>query len=1037
MPVTKIQLDKQIVKLLQKAPRLDGRVNYFPNSIPKKLEMIKQLEEKIANPRGVQLTAARPVTVETRETVQRINPPKPKKETPMFTQRFPFKHVKGYSVNYKLTKPITADNQNDVMTHVKKAMKEIVAGNPDGDNFIKLTAGRGSNSRTWSQSFKIDANTIKEIEAALKKLKGKHFVDESGDMEDGGPDYVASITNVSGVSVNGKSGGCQELNTKKIEDIELDEKVIASIYSVKSKNNNCLFASINTHYEIKGNVYKADDVRTKLGIEHNTEIDINQIDMIIKQYNKDHNRNISCVLYGANKQIKKVYGVVDDDSAHILLTNGHYYLCKLHVEKNVCEKCGKHYANKHTCDANRVNFYQKQIRKKQFVDINYVDRYKKQEKTIEKDSVVIFDFETFQAENMIKHTVYCAAWKCGDAYYCEYGPSCMDKFIEYILSVENKTFIAYNGSGFDFYILINEFINRQIETRDMLLSNGKLMKLTFGNNNNFFDLCLFTSSSLADACDSFKITNCKTSFDHNKIKGWHSTELYKDEVIEYIKYDILSLEELFYKLRDELMKIDDNYKFDILKFVTVSHMAYDIWTSKLNTETFIEIPKDVEKYNFILQSVYGGRCYPMQQQFQSKNYDDIMSGKVTYDKVIESNDYVFPADVSSLYPSAMKGTEHVEALFPSGSSSWSQNAAADYKAGKLGVFEINYKPRKDLVVPILPKKIDGCLIWDLKDGNGCFTSVDIKNAEDAGYEIEILKGLVYESACNPFKEYVSFFYELKRKADEEKNDVMRSLAKLFLNALYGKMLQQAKNEELVICKKMHDFTAFMARCKITDFEHVGDYLMLKGEKHNFTECIKKPSQLGAFVLSYSRRIMLHFLKAMDETLTQHTFYYTDTDSIYIAGEYHKKLIEQKLCVLKSNSYLGILCGDLKKEGVVVNAKFLGPKCYCYEYINNENKVFGNDNAKIACKGIPLYDPKFKSSDEKEEHKLLCIDDFRKATPKVVEFSGLKKKNVSLTKDEKETGMQYFSIVNNTQTRTFLLSTWKGFDLLDNKYYPRK
>ena len=54
----------------------------------------------------------------------------------------------------------------------------------------------------------------------------------------------------------------------------------------------------------------------------------------------------------------------------------------------------------------------------------------------------------------------------------------------------------------------------------------------------------------------------------------------------------------------------------------------------------------------------------------------------------------------------------------------------------------------------------------------------------------------------------------------------------------------------------------------------------------------------------------------------------------------------------------------------------------------------------------------------------------------VEFSGLRKKHINLTKGDIEKGVKLFSIVNNTQTRTFMKSEWKGMELVDNKYYPK-
>jgi hypothetical protein len=55
---------------------------------------------------------------------------------------------------------------------------------------------------------------------------------------------------------------------------------------------------------------------------------------------------------------------------------------------------------------------------------------------------------------------------------------------------------------------------------------------------------------------------------------------------------------------------------------------------------------------------------------------------------------------------------------------------------------------------------------------------------------------------------------------------------------------------------------------------------------------------------------------------------------------------------------------------------------------------------------------------------------------VCEFSGLKKKHKTLTIADKEKGINHFSIINNTQTRTFNKTDWKGFNLSQNIFYPK-
>lgn len=61
----------------------------------------------------------------------------------------------------------------------------------------------------------------------------------------------------------------------------------------------------------------------------------------------------------------------------------------------------------------------------------------------------------------------------------------------------------------------------------------------------------------------------------------------------------------------------------------------------------------------------------------------------------------------------------------------------------------------------------------------------MKAAVKYGYEIEILKVHHFSRIQDLFKEYVSDFYELKKKATAEKNNTTTKIAKLHLNSLYG------------------------------------------------------------------------------------------------------------------------------------------------------------------------------------------------------------------------------------------------------------
>jgi len=112
---------------------------------------------------------------------------------------------------------------------------------------------------------------------------------------------------------------------------------------------------------------------------------------------------------------------------------------------------------------------------------------------------------------------------------------------------------------------------------------------------------------------------------------------------------------------------------------------------------------------------------------------------------------------------------------------------------------------------------------------------------------------------------------------------------------------------------------FYRKYDVTNIECLDDNrLLMSGEAIEKEERITKPSQLGAFVLSFSRRIMLTYFKAIDPSLKSNVFTYTDTDSLHITGENHKKLLEMGYIKTKKEAKLGYLCSDIKNEGIIIS-----------------------------------------------------------------------------------------------------------------------
>ena len=123
--------------------------------------------------------------------------------------------------------------------------------------------------------------------------------------------------------------------------------------------------------------------------------------------------------------------------------------------------------------------------------------------------------------------------------------------------------------------------------------------------------------------------------------------------------------------------------------------------------------------------------------------------------------------------------------------------------------------------------------------------------------------------------------------------------------------------------------------------------------------------------------------------------------------------------------MGYLCSDIKNEGLIIEELNLAPKMYKYEYIDNNNKIIDKDLATMKAKGIP-----------KKCLKAELYDIENKNVNRMCTFSGLRKKHINLTKNDKENNLQHFSIVNSTQTREFYKNEWTGMTFKNSVYYPK-
>ena len=769
-----------------------------------------------------------------------------------------------------------------------------------------------------------------------------------------------------------------------------------------------------------------------------------------------------------------------EETLILLKIAGHVYLVKdTTVYKNRCTKCGDFrdlgIETTHKCSQTKLSYYQNKICEN---DTLVVKPLRKDHKK----KWVFWDLETMPCGRGEVHSVYAVGWwDCEtERYFVEYGKKSFSKFLKWVGENEGKTYIAFNGAKFDFYFIQNAILNKTNHKPRHINSNGRLLSLCWGGKyvedidrwvgeSRVWDTALFMPGfSLKSACKAFDTKNKKGDFDHTKMRSWSDVYKYKNEVLPYLRSDVLSLRDLTKKYV-ETCELD--YGASPTQYLTLSSYAENIWKSML-VGVVIEIP-DMEKQDFIGKSVMGGRCYPTQKTFKSSLADKInhlwspikeliQKADALIDdpdifelekvKILEthkntpklqklyldlkkSEDYIFNGDVNSQYPASMAGCGLMETFYPSGFSTWIDNSEECKKIfdtnKQLGIFHIKYTcptnlrhpdPRKKILVQKSGKKISCGVEWSLVDGEGVFNTIDIQNMIQHGYNIEFLnKGLVWEGITDQiFKKYVNFVYQLKVDASRTGNEVKRQIAKLMMNSLYGKMLQNPIKSVEQICRNSDDIEKFLLDHVITLWEIVDasddkpEYIILLGDKIKDHQVSKKPRHLGSFILAYSRRLWYKFLECCDPTMTKHLITYVDTDCAHLFGKYHK-ILEQNNMI--DNDKLGYLSNDCKKDALIYQEKNLAPKTYNYLALDKNGKVW----TVMKSKGIMKKKLQQEWYDNETSHK--------------VEWDGLKKINRNISNSDRANGVQHYSIKSQHYERTFYKNEWKGMILKDNQFYP--
>lgn len=439
------------------------------------------------------------------------------------------------------------------------------------------------------------------------------------------------------------------------------------------------------------------------------------------------------------------------------------------------------------------------------------------------------------------------------------------KFVADRRDLEKNTFTTLISDKGQFYSLEICF-ERKGKEKDCLTIYDSLKILPF---------------SVAAIAKGFNLPISKLEIDYNETR--EKGHILTKEEIDYLRNDVEIMARALHILFEQ----------GLTKMTQGSNALYD-YKRTIGTKNFSKWFPIPEYDSDIRQSYKGGFTYlnPKYKEI------DLQKGIVL--------------DVNSLYPSVMyyQPLPYGEGIFFKGK----------YKPDKIynlhvQMFTCQFELKPGYIPTIqLKNNLAFVPTQYLKSSDGedvtlCLTNVDMELFFEhyEVYNIEWHSGWKFKSTVGLFKEYIDKWNKVKMESTINGNKAMRTLAKLMLNALYGKF---ALNPNV--------------QSKIPWYDN-GVVKYKLGEK----EC-RDPIYIpvGTFITAWARyKTISSAQKVYDR------FVYADTDSLHLIGTDIPDMLEVDPVKL----------GAWKHESTFTRARFIRQKSYIEE-IDGE--------LKITCAGMP-------------------------------------------------------------------------------------
>ena len=575
-------------------------------------------------------------------------------------------------------------------------------------------------------------------------------------------------------------------------------------------------------------------------------------------------------------------------------------------------------------------------------------------------NIITLDIETRTIDGVM--TPYCICFFDGNESYSYYlsDYNSVDAMlldcIDHLIRPKYMGFKVYihNLSHFDGIFLIRilaRFVNKhnldmKIIKRDTSIISIKITLNINGKNYTieFRDSLLTLPSSLNSLAKSFKVeskglfpysfvndnnveldykgavpsfnyfpSDKVTLYEYEEYKKGYSIWDLKGETIKYCVLDCIVLHQVLTKFNNLVFT---RFNVTINKYPTLPSLAFGIFRVNYLGDT--QIPKLVgDIYKFIRKGYTGGAVDVYKVRPSPSGEGEVVKAY----------------DVNSLYPTSMSFYD-----VPVGSPIFFEVIDPTFDLKELnrllnkdhpneqfvdcnpfGFFNVDVKTPDSLEHPILQTRVKTSegyrTLAPLGEWSDVVFSEEMYNAEKFGYTFNIKSGYFFERG-KIFINYIKEIYSIKENTPN--TDPMYFISKLLLNSLYGKfgMAYELDDHEVIRSAQLDSYLN-NPKIEVGNFEELGDDLVLvsyldtsKYDGLDFNTIEPNISiGIASAITAYSRMFMAQFKNNSNFTL-----YYSDTDSVYVSGDFPQDVIGKGL-------------GKFKLENTFKDVVFLAPKVY--------------------------------------------------------------------------------------------------------------